>query len=139
WSGADLEGALRVQLAEDYLKPEYRRHGVLVVTHHRDRRWLRTNESEKIEFSDLIAWLSGISATIKQNAAGYVAVECVGLNAWRPAATPATPKQLAPRAKAPVKRGAVVEKVGRKKIKKAHSKRQHPKRSRSGRKRTTAD
>src|SRR5712675_1999373 len=38
WSARDLEKALRTQLAEDYLKPENRRHGVLVITHHRDRR-----------------------------------------------------------------------------------------------------
>jgi hypothetical protein len=120
WTGADLEDALRVQLAEDYLKPEYRRHGVLVVTHHRDRRWHRTNENKKIEFSDLIEWLSGIAATIKQNAAGRIAVECVGLNAWKAATAPATPKRSAPKAKAPVKRGAVVKKVGGRKSRKPH-------------------
>jgi hypothetical protein len=83
WSAPDLEDALRTQLAEDYLKPEYRRHGVLVITHHRDRRWQRAGDHKKIEFSDLITWLSGIAATIEHNAAGHITTRCVGLNAWK--------------------------------------------------------
>ena len=34
WTARQLEHALRTQLAEDYLKPETRRHGVLVISHH---------------------------------------------------------------------------------------------------------
>jgi hypothetical protein len=81
WSATDLENALRVQLAEDYLKPHYRRHGVLVITHHHNRRWQRPNQNKKIEFSELIAWLSEIAATIKENTVGHIIVACVGLNA----------------------------------------------------------
>ena len=43
WTGAELQNALRVQLAVDYLKPKSRRHGVLVITHHHSRRWQRPN------------------------------------------------------------------------------------------------
>jgi hypothetical protein len=66
WTARDLEHALRSQLAEDYLKPENRRHGVLVITHHRDRRWLRVSDNKPISFSELIAWLSEIVATVSQ-------------------------------------------------------------------------
>lgn len=83
WTGAELENALRVQLAEDYLKPDYRRHGVLVITHHYSRRWQRPNQSKRITFAELIAWLSSIAASIKQNAVGHITVACVGLNAWK--------------------------------------------------------
>ncbi len=83
WTGGELENALRAQLAVDYLKPDYRRHGVLVITHHHSRRWQRPNQSKRIEFSDLIAWLSDIAATIKQNDVGHITVACVGLNAWK--------------------------------------------------------
>ena len=39
-AATQLEQALRSQLAVNYLKPATRRHGILVVTHHRDRQWL---------------------------------------------------------------------------------------------------
>jgi hypothetical protein len=83
WTGAELENALRVQLALDYLKPESRRHGVLVITHHHSRRWQRPNQSKRIEFSELMEWLSDIAVTIKQTAVGHVSVACVGLKAWK--------------------------------------------------------
>lgn len=96
WSGPDLENALRVQLAEDYLKPDLRRHGILVVTHHRNRRWQRAIGTKRIEFAELIQWLSGIAATIRHNTSGHVTVECVGLNAWK-SASPAAGQQSATR------------------------------------------
>ncbi|MFB6465016.1 hypothetical protein [Bradyrhizobium tunisiense] len=110
WSAPDLEDALRTQLAEDYLKPEYRRYGVLVITHHRDRRWQRAGDNKRIEFSDLIKWLSGIAATIKQNAAGHITVQCVGLNAWKSEPSPARAER---KGEAPAKRGITNQK-GRK-------------------------
>ena len=95
WSARDLEGALRTQLAEDYLKPENRRHGILVITHHRNRRWLRISDNRPIPFADLIAWLSGIATTITQNAVGQVAVKCIGINAWKTETSPILPKRPA--------------------------------------------
>jgi hypothetical protein len=92
WSARDLESALRTQLAEDYLKPQNRRHGVLVITHHRNRRWLRISDNRPISFADLIAWLSGIATTITQNAVGQVAVKCIGINAWKTETSPSPPK-----------------------------------------------
>jgi hypothetical protein len=83
WSARDLESALRTQLAEDYLKPENRRHGVLVITHHRNRRWLRISDNRPISFTDLIAWLSGIAETLTANGVGSIAVRCAGINALK--------------------------------------------------------
>jgi hypothetical protein len=88
WSAGDLEKALRVQLSEDYLKPENRRHGVLVITHHRERRWHRVGDNKPIAFDDLIKWLSDIATTITENSTGQVVSACVGISAWQSAARP---------------------------------------------------
>jgi hypothetical protein len=103
WSARDLEHALRTQLAEDYLKPESRRHGVLVITHHRDRRWHRVTDNKPISFSDLIAWLSGIAETLTENAVGSIAVRCAGINAWK-GETPVAPKRPKKTSRLPAKR-----------------------------------
>lgn len=123
WSAPDLEDALRTQLAEDYLKPEYRRHGVLVVTHHRDRRWQRAGEHKRIEFSDLIIWLSGIAATIDHNAAGHITTRCVGLNAWKTQPTRSTSKHSS---KASAKHATTTKKKRKRLAKKAPRKRRKP-------------
>ena len=109
WSARDLESALRTQLAKDYLKPESRRHGVLVITHHRDRRWLRMSDNKPISFSDLIAWLSGIAATITENAVGPIVVKCVGINAWKGESVPVAPKPAKKEPKSPAKRRPAVK------------------------------
>jgi hypothetical protein len=83
WTARQIEDALRVQLAADYLKPPTRRHGVLVVTHHRDRRWLDPSTREPLSFDAVISWLSGIAAKLVENASGAIEVRCVGINAWR--------------------------------------------------------
>jgi len=120
WTARDLESALRTQLAEDYLKPESRRHGVLVITHHRDRRWLRISDNKPISFSDLIAWLSGIAATITENAVGPIVVKCVGINAWKAESIPVTPKQTKKKPSPSVKRRPAA-KTGRKRVVKKKS------------------
>jgi hypothetical protein len=136
WSATGLENALRAQLADDYLKPEYRRHGVLVITHHRDRRWQRAGDNKRIEFSDLIKWLSGIAATIKHNAAGHITVQCVGLNAWKAESTQATSGRAS---KAAAKRGATSKKGRKRPPKKTSPKKRAATPSRkSQRKRKTA-
>jgi hypothetical protein len=119
WSARDLESALRTQLSEDYLKPESRRHGVLVVTHHRDRRWERISDNKRISFSDLIAWLSGIAATITENAVGPIVVKCVGINAWKGESVPAALKGAKKKSKSSTRRRPVVKKNGKPVAKKA--------------------
>ncbi|UGY24968.1 hypothetical protein HU675_0045075 [Bradyrhizobium septentrionale] len=99
WSARDLENTLRTQLAEDYLKEESRRHGVLVITHHRDRRWQRIGDNKPISFSDLIAWLSGIAATITENAVGQISVQCAGIDAWKRDTSADPPKATEAKAK----------------------------------------
>jgi hypothetical protein len=108
WSARDLEHALRTQLAEDYLKPESRRHGVLVITHHRERRWHRVTDNKPISFSDLIAWLSGIAETLTENAVGSIAVRCAGINAWK-SETPAARKPAKKKPKSHAKQGPAVK------------------------------
>jgi hypothetical protein len=123
WSGSDLEKALRVQLAEDYLKPDYRRHGVLVITHHRNRRWY-ASDNKPMSFSDLIDRLSGIAATITETAVGHITVKCVGINAWKDESGPAVPKQSKKATKSPARvRKATKKQAGRPKKKKASAKR----------------
>lgn len=112
WSARDLESALRTQLAEDYLKPDHRRHGVLVITRHNDRRWQRPRDKKRISFPELIEWLSGIAATITNNAVGSVAVKCVGINAWK--AEPSQKERKAPKAITPSKGRATVKNARKK-------------------------
>jgi hypothetical protein len=54
WSARDLEGALTGQLAEDYLKPAKRRHGVLVVSHHGRRTWRAPENGAVLAFPMLV-------------------------------------------------------------------------------------
>ena len=98
WTARDLEQALRSQLAEDYLKPESRRHGVLVITHHRDRRWLRVSAKKPIAFSDLISWLNEIATTITRNTVGPIVVKVFGINAWKRDKIPVPKKTAASKA-----------------------------------------
>jgi hypothetical protein len=109
WTARQLEDALRTQLAEAYLKPASRRHGVLVVTHHRDRRWLDVTDKRPISFSELIAWLSDIAGTLTENAVGSIGVRCVGINAWKGDASSPTPER-AEKKRQPAKRQSVTRK-----------------------------
>jgi hypothetical protein len=82
WSARELEHALRTQLAEDYLKPPTRRHGVLVITHHRNRKWHHPKTNTLLEFDALIVWLSGIAGELVEKEVGAIEVRCAGINAW---------------------------------------------------------
>lgn len=83
WSANDLEQALRIQLATDYLKPVTRRHGVLVITHHRARKWHDPLTRKPMSFEEVVSWLSSIAKTLVESDSGAIEVECVGINAWR--------------------------------------------------------
>lgn len=80
WSIRDLENALRSQLAEDYLKPETRRQGILIVTKHSSRSWIDQETREKLSFSALITRLSGVAGTLLDNSSGAIEVRCVGVD-----------------------------------------------------------
>ncbi|MEH2550761.1 hypothetical protein V1283_007406 [Bradyrhizobium sp. AZCC 2262] len=93
WTANRLEDALRTQLALDYLKPATRRHGVLVITHHRDRTWLDPATRKPLSFEAVVEWLSGIAETLVETNGNAVEVRCVGINAWREVPAPATAKK----------------------------------------------
>ena len=80
WTLRQLDDASRNQLAEDYLKPETRRHGILVITHHRARRWRDTGTNELMTFADLIQRLAATAATIVRNSSGAIEVKCLGID-----------------------------------------------------------
>jgi len=82
WSLRDFERSLRGQLAQEYLKPLSRRHGILLISNHGRRHW-RHPEKGKLSFSDLIEWLQSIAITIDRNDAGAVSVSCVGIDATK--------------------------------------------------------
>jgi hypothetical protein len=84
WTKRQLEEALRVQLATDYLKPATRRHGVFVITNHGPRRWRDLETKQFLDFAKLVAWLSGIAASIGENDSGPVQVRCFGLDVAGP-------------------------------------------------------
>ena len=88
WTVRELEKALAVQLAEDYLKPEVRRHGVMVVTHHKDRRWQDPRTSAYMTFDQLIQRLDKSAKGLTENRSGAIEVACVGINAFKESAPP---------------------------------------------------
>ena len=102
WTANQLERALRVQLADDYLKPATRRHGVLVITHHRDRKWLDPVTRKPLSFEAVVSWLSDMAAPLVENGNGAIEVHCVGINAWREASAP-SPAQTRTTKKSPRK------------------------------------
>lgn len=84
WSLRQLDKALRIQLAEDYLKPEPRRQGILVITHHLARQWRDTETNELMTFVDLIRRLAATAASIERNSSGSIDVKCVGIDSSEP-------------------------------------------------------
>ena len=83
WSTKSLEDALRHQLAEDYLRPENRRHGVLVVTNHKKRGWLHPATRKNLSFEEMIAYLNSVAAALTVNSVGEIAVTAIGIDALK--------------------------------------------------------
>jgi hypothetical protein len=82
WTLPQLRTALRHQLAEQYLQPARRRHGFLVVTHHRSSRFWRDNAAHRrMGFSEVIERLAREAANIDGNSSGAVRVGVRGLDA----------------------------------------------------------
>lgn len=82
WSLAALREALAAQLAEQYLLPTNRRHGILVISHHRETRfWKDKAKRRRMSFSALIADLQRQAETITSNATGPITVAVRGLDA----------------------------------------------------------
>jgi hypothetical protein len=81
WTARQLREALKTQLAEDYLKPLSRRHGVLVITNHRDRQWLHPGSNKPLKFPKLLEWMTGIAKSVVENDSGAIEVACIGIDA----------------------------------------------------------
>ena len=81
WTYSDLKNTLRVQLVEKYLKPISRRHGILVISCHKLRRW-KNPETKKInvQFDELISRLDAIAKGLVRNENGTVKARCIGLS-----------------------------------------------------------
>lgn len=95
WTVKQLENALANQLAGDYLLPQNRRHGILVISLHKPRVWHVNAESW--DFDRLISHLTRYAERVTSNRAGSVEVRVVAINAWR--AEKEAPKNMAARAK----------------------------------------
>jgi hypothetical protein len=81
WSTKQLEDALRRQLAEDYLRPATRRHGVFVVTNHKARGWTHPGNGKRMSFVEMVAHLNTVAATLTSNSVGEIAVTAIGIDA----------------------------------------------------------
>ena len=82
WTLTELSDALADQLAERYLQPEARRHGVLVITNHRDAKfWRDPARKKRLRFVEAIARLAAQAVTITRNSSGAIALAVRGLDA----------------------------------------------------------
>ena len=82
WTLDDLRDALCKQLAEQYLQPENRRHGALVITNHRDTKFWREMEKKvRLTFDSVIAILQTQASTIRSNSSGPIMVAVRGIDA----------------------------------------------------------
>lgn len=81
WTVTQLEGAVRGQLAKDYLRPANRRDGILVVSLHRHRTW--RVPGQEWDFARLIEHLKTVAQATRANDSGPVQVAVVGIDASR--------------------------------------------------------
>ena len=81
WTVRQLEEGLREQLAQDYLKPVARRHGIFVITHHGKRKWRHLTTKRTLNFPELIAHLTDIASTLVSNDSGPIEVTVRGIDA----------------------------------------------------------
>ena len=81
WSPNQLIEALDVQLAETYLKPEYRRHGVLFMTDSGRRAWWTHPDTRKrLRFDELTQFLSDRAGMKVSNEMGTISTSVVGVD-----------------------------------------------------------
>jgi hypothetical protein len=75
-----LEAALRTQIVGKYLKVDRRRHGILFVSLHKDRRW-RPKPGVNWSFDDVIAHLSDYAAKVISECPHDIRLDVIGLDA----------------------------------------------------------
>jgi hypothetical protein len=93
WSALTLEHALSAQLAEDYLRPANRRHGLLVVTNHSGKRWKHPATGKMLSFTEMIAYLDTVALKLKRNVVGEISVVVIGIDALPRKRTRMAPKK----------------------------------------------
>jgi hypothetical protein len=93
WSALTLEHALSAQLAEDYLRPANRRHGLLVVTNHSGKRWKHPATGKMLSFTEMIAYLNTVALKLNRNVIGEVTVAVIGIDALPRKRTRKAPKK----------------------------------------------
>lgn len=82
WSPNQLKKALTHQLAENYLRTQTRRHGVLFLTDHGRRQWKNPHTKKKVfSFYELLVFLSKTADSTTSNSSGKVQVCVYGIDA----------------------------------------------------------
>lgn len=82
WSFPDLETALTDQLSTRYLRPANRRHGILVISNHRESRFWRDPAGRtRMTFADVITRLQERAVELTINATGRIVVRVQGIDA----------------------------------------------------------
>ncbi len=80
WTVAKLEDALTRQLAINYLRPQARRRGMLVITRHGDRTWQAPEDGRVLDFDALVNRLQRLAKPICSNATGPIGVRAMGID-----------------------------------------------------------
>ena len=82
WSVRQLLDALEMQLGEGYLRPDTRRHGILIVTHHGTRdHWQHPETSAPLLFPDLMALLRSRAVALTTGQHHTRTLRAIGLDA----------------------------------------------------------
>lgn len=82
WSLKELRNALDKQLAEQYLQPANRRHGILAITNHRDAKfWRDTVQGARLGFEEVVIALQAEAARLRSNSSGSIEVAVRGIDA----------------------------------------------------------
>jgi len=81
WTVRQLDHSLKKRLATDYLRPASRRHGIFVVTLHKQRMWRHPETNVPMSFDDLIDHLSDTASHLNMNTTGPIDVRVVGIDA----------------------------------------------------------
>jgi hypothetical protein len=111
WTAQQLLNALELQLGQGYLRPDTRRHGILVVTNHRpQRRWQDPKSSNYINFSVLMELLKETATSLTRAQNHSRTLHAMGLDA-----APVDPGSASGRAK-PIKQSATLHTQSRKSI-----------------------
>jgi hypothetical protein len=81
WTLKQYESSLRSQLAQDYLKPSNRRHGIFIVSYHGNRTWRDSSNGTIVDFKGLMTRLAQIAEALVSNEDGAIEVRAFGIDA----------------------------------------------------------